>query len=37
MKVKLRRSSSLAGSELPQSTSILELPLIAENSSPTAS
>jgi len=37
MKVKLRRSSSLAGSEHPQSTSILELPLIAENSSPPAS
>ncbi|KAL3568768.1 hypothetical protein D5086_028658 [Populus alba] len=37
IKVKLRRSSSLAGSEPPQSTSILELPLIAENSSPPAS
>ncbi|KAL9373341.1 hypothetical protein Peur_032961 [Populus x canadensis] len=37
IKVKLRRSSSLAGSEHPQSTSILELPLIAENSSPPAS
>ncbi|XP_034908738.1 calcium-transporting ATPase 8, plasma membrane-type [Populus alba] len=37
MKVKLRRSSSIAGSEHPQSTSIIELPLIAQNSSPTAS
>ncbi|KAL9335910.1 hypothetical protein Peur_070398 [Populus x canadensis] len=37
MKVKLRRSSSLAGSEHPQSTSVLELPLIADNSSPPAS
>jgi Ca2+-transporting ATPase len=37
IKVKLTRSSSLAGSEHPQSTSILELPLIAENSSPPAS
>ncbi|KAG6743512.1 hypothetical protein POTOM_052208 [Populus tomentosa] len=36
IKVKLRRSNSLAGSEPPQSTSILELPLIAENSSPPA-
>ncbi|KAF9664396.1 hypothetical protein SADUNF_Sadunf16G0014200 [Salix dunnii] len=37
IKVKLTRSSSLGGSELPQSTSFLELPLIAENLSSTAS
>lgn len=37
IKVKLTRSSSLGGSELPQSTSILELPLITGNSSSTAS
>ncbi|KAL3568766.1 hypothetical protein D5086_028656 [Populus alba] len=37
IKVKLRRSSSLAGSEPPRSTGILELPLIAQNSSPPAS
>ncbi|KAB5519064.1 hypothetical protein DKX38_023383 [Salix brachista] len=36
IKVKLTRSSSLGGSELPRSTSILELPLITENSSSTA-
>ncbi|KAJ6300884.1 hypothetical protein OIU76_021647 [Salix suchowensis] len=36
IKVKLTRSSSPGGSELPRSTSILELPLIAENSSSTS-
>ncbi|KAJ6756769.1 CALCIUM-TRANSPORTING ATPASE 9 PLASMA MEMBRANE-TYPE-LIKE [Salix purpurea] len=37
IKVKLTRSSSLGGSELPRSTaSILELPLITESSSSTA-
>ncbi|KAJ6426222.1 hypothetical protein OIU84_026745 [Salix udensis] len=36
IKVKLTRSSSLGGSELPRSTSILELPLITQNTSSTA-
>ncbi|KAG5252440.1 calcium-transporting ATPase 12, plasma membrane-type [Salix suchowensis] len=36
IKVKLTRSNSLGGSELPRSTSILELPLITQNSSSTS-